>query len=190
MNTPTHIIAAAAILSKPNEPKRNWAIAAGALAPDISIYVFFACMVMFTELSMGQIWQEAYWTEPWQTIGAISNSVPIALAALLIGIWRKWTLLIVFTSAALLHALLDFPLHADDAHRHFWPLTDWRFQSPISYWDPRHGGGLGSIIECITFFAACFILFHRFKSPRIRVMISILALAYAITMAFIFVQSR
>ena len=190
MNTLTHIIAAAAILAKPNETKRNWAIAAGALAPDISIYIFFACMMLFTELSMSQIWQEAYWTEPWQTIGAISNSVPFAAGAFFVGIWREWSLVTVFSSAMLIHAGLDFPLHADDAHRHFWPITDWRFQSPISYWDPRHGGRIGAFVEFVTFIAATGLLFKRFEARRVRLGLSFLAFAYVVLMLAVSFQDH
>ena len=44
--------------------------------------------------------------------------------------------LIALFSAALVHLTLDFPLHNDDARAHFWPLTNWKFTSPVSYWDP------------------------------------------------------
>jgi LexA-binding, inner membrane-associated putative hydrolase len=33
------------------------------------------------------------------------------------------------------HNLLDFPMHANDARPPFWPLSGWRWKSPISYWD-------------------------------------------------------
>lgn len=36
------------------------------------------------------------------------------------------------------HSLLDIPVHNDDAHRHFFPLTDYKFISPLSYWDVNH----------------------------------------------------
>ncbi len=33
------------------------------------------------------------------------------------------------------HSLSDFPTHAEDARPLFWPLSRWRWKSPISYWD-------------------------------------------------------
>jgi len=42
-----------------------------------------------------------------------------------------------------LHALFDFPLHHDDGHRHFWPFSEFRFDSPVSYWDPGPTTGTG-----------------------------------------------
>lgn len=41
--------------------------------------------------------------------------------------------------AALLHLALDFPLHHDAGHSHFWPVSWWVFESPVSYWDVRRG---------------------------------------------------
>ena len=42
MNTIAHMVIASAALARPNTPKRNWAVLAGALAPDASMFVFFA----------------------------------------------------------------------------------------------------------------------------------------------------
>ena len=33
------------------------------------------------------------------------------------------------------HNLLDLPTHSSDARPLFWPLSKWRWKSPISYWD-------------------------------------------------------
>lgn len=35
------------------------------------------------------------------------------------------------------HNLLDLPTHAEDARPMFWPLSRWRWKSPISYWDRK-----------------------------------------------------
>jgi len=43
--------------------------------------------------------------------------------------------------------VLDFPFHAEDAHKHFWPLSDWRFHSPFSYWDNRRCADFVSLAE-------------------------------------------
>ena len=50
-------------------------------------------------------------------------------------------------AAALLHLTFDLPFHHDDAHPHFWPFSDWRFTSPLSYWDPAHDGGVIALAE-------------------------------------------
>ena len=33
------------------------------------------------------------------------------------------------------HNILDFPTHAEDARPPFWPISKWRWKSPVSYWD-------------------------------------------------------
>jgi hypothetical protein len=35
------------------------------------------------------------------------------------------------------HNLLDLPTHSEDARPPFWPLSRWRWKSPISYWDRK-----------------------------------------------------
>jgi hypothetical protein len=35
------------------------------------------------------------------------------------------------------HNLMDIPMHAEDARPPFWPLSRWRFKSPVSYWDRK-----------------------------------------------------
>ncbi len=35
------------------------------------------------------------------------------------------------------HNILDFPTHAEDARPPLWPLSRWRWKSPVSYWDRK-----------------------------------------------------
>jgi hypothetical protein len=35
------------------------------------------------------------------------------------------------------HNVLDFSTHAEDARPPFWPLSKWRWKSPVSYWDRK-----------------------------------------------------
>lgn len=42
----------------------------------------------------------------------------------------------------MIHAIIDFPVHAEDSHAEFRPFTSWTFNSPISYWDPKHYGNI------------------------------------------------
>ena len=178
MNTPAHLLVALALLSKRKQQKRNIAVVVGALLPDFSIFVFYFNAKLIEGLAEREIWREAYWTEPWQTISAISNSVPLALIVFAVGVWRKSVLVSVFALALLIHFALDFPLHADDAHRHFWPLTDWRFFSPLSYWNSDHGGGIGAGIEIIAISIASLILWRRFATWSVRLAITITAILY------------
>ena len=175
MNTVTHIVVASAALSRQNSPLRNRAVLAGALLPDLSIYVMSFWAIATGNMN-AHLWQVTYWQEPWQMMGAITNSVPLAFLLLAAGIWKRWTPLIALAGALLIHAALDFPLHADDAHRHFWPLTDWRFHSPISYWDQDYHGLWGALFDCAVLFCSLVILWIRFQTRWVRAVIAVLAL--------------
>ncbi|NQY40737.1 MAG: cobalamin biosynthesis protein CobQ [Henriciella sp.] len=174
MNTVAHMVIASAALASPNAPKRNWAVLIGALIPDASMFVFFAWSRL-QGWSGDETWNVQYWIEPWQTLGAVSNSLALFGALLILALWRKWSLWSVLASAALLHIALDFPLHADDAHRHFWPISDWRFFSPVSYWDPAHNGLIGGAIETVSMLFAAGVLWWRFTNARWRLLFASLA---------------
>lgn len=174
MNTVAHLVIASAALARPDAPKRNWAVLNGALIPDASIFVFFAWSRL-QGWSGDETWNVQYWTEPWQSFGAISNSFVLFGGLFIIAAWRNSSLLTVLSAAALLHIALDFPLHADDAHRHFWPLSDWRFVSPVSYWDPNQNGLIGGAIETMAALVAAGLLWWRFRRLRWRVLFALLA---------------
>ena len=86
--------------------------------------------------------------------------------------------LVLFALAALVHLAGDLPLHADDAHRHFWPVTDWRFHSPVSYWDPAHHGTLASVAEGVLGVVLCVVLWRRFPARWVRALVALAAAVY------------
>jgi len=174
MNTLAHIVIASAALSRLKAAKRNRAVMAGAFLPDLSMFVFFAWSRL-RGWSGDETWNVQYWTEPWQTLGAGSNSFVVFSIVWLISVSRRWSLVAILAAAALIHIALDFPLHGDDAHRHFWPLSDWRFASPISYWDPSHNGIWGGLIETLAVLVASALLWTRFSGARVRIAIAAFA---------------
>ena len=122
---------------------------------------------------MGQpeelVWREIYFTPFWQGIGMVANSIPLYGFIALIGWWFNQPLVLVIALSALLHLSFDFPLHNDDAHAHFWPLTAWRFESPLSYWDPDHYGLWVAAAELVLGMMLIALLWRRFPSllPRL-----------------------
>jgi hypothetical protein len=60
-----------------------------------------------------------------------------------------------FLASMALHAVADLLTHHDDAHRHLWPLSGWRFASPVSYWDPAHFGAWFAPLECALAWPCC-----------------------------------
>ena len=88
---------------------------------------------------------------------------------------RLW--LLFFLSMGV-HILADFPLHHDDAHRHFSPLSDWRFESPVSYWDPAHYGVLMSSLEAVAVAIGCVVLFKCVRTLATRTLVTLVAGSY------------
>lgn len=185
MNTVTHALVAAAVLARRKAPTPNRLVFLGSITPDLFILVFYVWTKSFTTLSEGEIWGEAYWTQPWQTFSAVSNSAPLAALLLAAGLWRRLPALSLFAAALLLHALLDFPVHADDAHRHFWPLTDWRFVSPLSYWDVNHHARWVALGEAVLLSGAALVLWRRFPARLIRLSLAAFVAVYWALLAFL-----
>lgn len=172
MNTPAHILISTALLCrKPAPPNTSTCFSAavlGAVVPDGMMFVFYAVEKFIFQSTEREIWSQRYFTAGWQDIFDVFNSVPIVILGLAIA-WRlgnRWTF--VFLASMLIHFVLDLPLHHDDGHRHFFPLSDWRFESPVSYWDPKHFGIPMSVFEVVlSSIAAYFILRREQRSwPR------------------------
>lgn len=180
MNTPTHIVVALAVLARRGDAPRNRAAFAGALVPDIAIYLWAPWQRWVAGREWGEIWDQLYFEPPMQTAIALINSVPIYAALALLGWVRRGTvwgrLLLVFALAALLHIALDLPVHADDAYRHFWPVSDWRFHSPISYWEADKGARWVSAVEFILVAACTVLLWRRFPKLWTRLLLALAVL--------------
>ena len=186
MNTQTHLLIAGALFARPGMPLRNTAVVIGALVPDLAIYTLFAWS-KFAGIPEATVWRQLYWQEPWQTWTAAGNSIPLYLIALLLGViflrqasntWRIGLVLTFVSLAALSHIAGDMPVHVDDAHRHFWPISDWKFISPISYWHPDHHGDAFGIFEAVLGFALAALLFVRFKVWWVRALLIVMMIAY------------
>ena len=136
------------VLSREPSHRKTAAIVLGALIPDLVIILFYAWHRLLGT-SESRIWSVEYYRPFWQGWFDSFNSIPLLGAALLL-CWRtRHPLLLACCASMLLHTLGDLPLHHDDGHRHFFPLSDWRFASPLSYWDPDHYGywvGLAEIV--------------------------------------------
>ena len=81
-------------------------------------------------------------------------------------------------ASMLLHVAGDLPFHHDDGHRHFFPFSDWRFESPISYWDRDHYGGVFAWVEAAAVFAGCLVLVWRGSPMPTRILAGIVGSLY------------
>jgi hypothetical protein len=186
VNTPTHALVALAVLTKTGERPRNLWVLAGALIPDIAIFLWAPWQRWGLGREWNAVWDQHYFEGPMQTLIALFNSVPIYAAILALAWWQrstKWGVwIMVFSLAALLHIALDAPVHGHDAYRHFWPLSDWRFHSPLSYWEGDLHARWVSFIEAAFVLISAFVLWRRFPKIWVRIVLGALV-AFTLTIA-------
>lgn len=149
MNTPSHAIINLAIVTNLPLTQANLAVVVGAILPDLPIFIFYFWAKFVLKQPEAKIWTESYWQPQMQTWVALLHSIPLASFAAIISHYFGWPILELIFISMVLHSLGDLPVHHDDAHRHFFPLHDYRFISPISYWDPNRYGRVVALIEII-----------------------------------------
>jgi hypothetical protein len=157
MNTPSHAIVNYAILSH-LAPQQTWPIVFGAILPDLPMLVL-VIWAKANGIPGQQVWSEIYWQPFWQDFTHYFHSIPIALALAIAAHYLNQPWLKYLGFSLILHSLGDLPLHHDDAHRHFLPLSQWRFISPVSYWDRNHNAIWGALGENLAVLASTLWIF-------------------------------
>ncbi|MEL7254933.1 MAG: cobalamin biosynthesis protein CobQ [Pseudomonadota bacterium] len=176
MNTPAHVIFAATAFARPHDRRRTLAAVAGALAPDLSLYVMACVSLYILQIPAQVVFDELYFSPAWQQVFAIDNSFFVWGGVLALAWWLNARNGMVFAASALMHIALDFPLHHDDGRAHFWPVSTWVFESPISYWDRSAHASIIGPIEMALCALFTWILLRRYTSVRSRAVICALAL--------------
>lgn len=178
----THTLFALAVLTKKETPLRNRAAFLGSVIPDAFIYVVALGWTLFSAEPMSRLWDEVYFDQPMQSIASAFNSIPIYALLALLGYFYRRTkagIITLFLSlAALLHISMDLPVHAHDAYAHFWPITQWKFHSPISYWEPHLQAHWVGLIETAIALGSAWMIARRFEKAWITVLMLILAILY------------
>lgn len=175
MNTPAHLVVNLAVLAGGARRPHAREVAVGALLPDLPMFGFFLWERLVLGTPDRTIWAVSYFEPTWQACFDLFNSIPLAAVGLLTALLLKRPGPALLCASMLLHCLLDLPLHREDGHRHFFPLSDWRFMSPVSYWDPRHRGAMGAGLETLALCAACALLWRRHPRLAVRVLLAALA---------------
>ncbi|NJR16549.1 MAG: hypothetical protein HC785_13155 [Calothrix sp. CSU_2_0] len=178
MNTPSHAIMNLAILITPVQHQATLPIVFGAVLPDIPMFVMYFWAKFVRRQPEAQIWTKIYFTPFWQNIIHGFHSIPLFLVGILtVHCFGYWQVEITLFSA-LLHCLGDFPVHNDDAHRHFLPFSNYRFISPISYWDVKHHGKIVGLVEKLLVLIASLYIFPLQQSWISKVVIIAVNLIY------------
>ena len=195
MNTPAHVVFSLALLGRQNAVTHPVAITVGALIPDLAMMVFYA-VERLAGTPEDVIWSTRYFDPRWQNVFDAANSIPLILVGMVLCIaWKKRAALFLF-AGMLVHCILDLLVHHDDGHRHFFPFSDWRFVSPVSYWDPAHYGHIVAWLEVFLVLAMGFWLW-RFQATagnlsvegagrsRLRLILIVSGVIYALFFWFV-----
>lgn len=203
MQTQGHMILNLGLLGRRQRPALNGPILLGALYPDLGLFGFYFWTRVIQGLPEREIWQTTYFLPGWQSIFGAFHSIPVALGLLgLAWVGRRWAIrrslakpiatshtaegivipiaekVAAFSGAAVLHCLEDLPLHHDDGHQHFWPLSTFRFESPVSYWDRNHHAVWGAGAELVLVLGASAFVWHRTRSRWGRALLLLIGTVY------------
>ncbi len=171
MNTPAHLIFGAAAFARPGNRAVTVAAILGSLVPDLSLYLMVTVSIWGMGIPPHQVFDRLYFSDSWQAVFAVDNSFVLWGLLLAFALWLEKPALTTFAAAGLLHLACDFPLHNDDARRQFWPLSDWVFHSPFSYYDQRRYGDVIGPLEVACCALLSVVLWRRFTGGRARALI-------------------
>ena len=171
MNTPAHLLLGVAICSRRTARRTGVSAALGSLAPDLSLYVLAGVSLAILQIPADRVFGELYFSPAWQAVFAIDNSFVIWGGGFLAMLALRSLPGIAFTSAGLVHLATDFPLHHDDARPQFWPVSDWVFESPVSYWDSLHHAGWVAPFTVLVVLISAFVIWRRWPNWGIRIAI-------------------
>jgi len=164
MNTPAHIVLNLLCLGRRDEGQLIAPVIIGAILPDAPMFVFYFVEKVLRNTPESLIWSKSYFEPHWQNFIDLFNSVLLILVGLLLSLWGRSPFGTLLFASMLLHIAGDLPLHNEDAHRHFFPFSNWRFHSPVSYWDPRYYGNVVSAIEILAVIVSSFLLYRGYET--------------------------
>lgn len=177
MNTPAHLLIGAAVFGRRGGTGLAVAALGGALLPDASLYVMASVALFVLHIPPKVVFDELYYSPLWQTVFAIDNSFVVWGMLCAVSIWSRKPWAIALTGAALLHLCLDFPLHHDDGRPHFWPISGWVYESPLSYWDRQQGAAWIAPVGAAVSAVAAIVLWSEWSSLWMRILVVVLLCA-------------
>jgi hypothetical protein len=134
---------------------RNKAFLFGSVLPDLPlILTTIVCLIIDSASGAGgaggedadsvtsRLFNTWYFENPWvMAEHNLFHSQVTLLTMMLISYQCRWSFPFWVVVSAWIHATSDIPVHHDDGPLIFFPLNwEYRFRSPISYWDPAYHG--------------------------------------------------
>ncbi len=182
MNTPAHVVAG---LWAVGRSEAGWRPAlAGAAFPDAPMLLFYAWERGWIGRTESEIWSTTYFDPGWQAFFDAFHSIPAVALGLGLAYWLQSPWWRVFFWSMGIHCVADLLLHHDDGHRHFLPLSDWRFESPLSYWDPAHYGILIGTVEAVATLVGAALLLRATEARGVRATAAVLLVSFGGLAAF------
>jgi hypothetical protein len=169
--TPSHIIYSWALAKKTEgatiPKRRTLAFVLGALFPDTPTYLFFIVCGLILGYSGEAMWDDMYFNSGWSIPITLTHSFILWPLLIAISCYFSLTFLRWFSISALFHTVVDFFVHTEDAYRHFYPFSDWKFHSPVSYWNPAEYGQYASAADSLVVLLLLGYLYNQ-TSNRLR----------------------
>lgn len=148
--------------------KRTLSFILGAFFPDTPTFLFFIVSSLILQVPANIMWGDMYFNSYWSIPITLSHSFIIWPFLITISAYFGFKFLKWFSISALFHSIVDFTVHTGDAYRHFYPFSDWKFHSPISYWNSMEYGQYVSTFDSFLVLGLLVFLYQRYnKSGRI-----------------------
>ncbi len=178
MITPSHLIYSWALAMRTKKAAldgpakhRTATFVVGALLPDIPVYVFFLVCGVLLGYGHEQLWDDMYFNSGWSVAFTLSHSLLLWPLLYLLAKYKRWFIAQWVAISAIFHIVVDFCVHTADAYAHFWPLTDWRFVSPISYWDRASYGQYVGCFDAALVLGLLWWLATRYRESKLRFLV-------------------
>lgn len=141
---------------------RAWR-AAGAVSPDVPA-IALVCVFLPSSRgrARGDLFDRVYHRSPWREVHLALHSALPALA--LRAVARRPGRARAYADGWVSHLAIDFVTHHDDAWPPAWPVSGWRWPSPLSYWQTDHHARTWAVAET----AALVVATLTAEAPRDR----------------------
>lgn len=191
MHTQTHALIGAYCFGR-RHPALVAAGAVGGVMPDLPMFLIVGGL-MAAGRPGRQIFGHDYFQPWWQATNGFSHGFILWAGLIVFGLAARRAfpskigpaLCIAFAAGGLAHAVADFLCHRDDAHMHLWPVSDWKFVSPVSYYDPAHFGRPAMIVEAVIGLWMAVRLGLQAKRRWSRALLVLVSLPYLVVLALV-----